>query len=139
MWQLMNDRVRLAKYLFSLDAVLGILSIGGAALYGAAYSSKSLWVAFLPVFVSFSVLWALFCYGAYKGLTSPNAFTKTLFWLFVSGHVVAFPVGTAISGACIWLWRGLSSHSNGGQGPVVAQQVVPADVARPASRAVRRG
>ena len=36
MWQLMNDRVRLAKFLFGLDAVLGILSIAGAALYGAA-------------------------------------------------------------------------------------------------------
>jgi hypothetical protein len=138
-WQLMNDRVKLAKYLFSLDAVLGILSIGGAALYGAAYSSKSVWVAFFPVFVPFSALWALFCYGAYKGLTSPNAFSKVVFWLFVVGHVAAFPVGTAISGACIWLWRGLSSHSNGGQGSVVAQQAVPADVACPASRVVRRG
>ncbi len=108
-WQLMNDRVRLAKYLFFLDAVVGILGIGGAALYGAAYSSKSAWVAFFPVFIPFSALWALFCYGAYKGLTSPNAFGKVVFWLFVVGHVPAFPVGTAISGACIWLWRGLSS------------------------------
>lgn len=108
----MNDRRRLAKGLFILDAVLGILSIGGAAFYGAAYSSKSIWVAFLPVFVPFSALWALFCYGAYKGLTSPNAFTKVVFWLFVVGHLPAFPVGTAISGACIWLWRGLSSQSN---------------------------
>ena len=73
----MNDRVRLAKYLFFLDAVLGILSIGGAALYGSAYSSKSVWVAFFPVFVPFSTLWALFCYGAYKGLTSPNAFSQS--------------------------------------------------------------
>jgi hypothetical protein len=126
-WQLMNDRFRLAKYLFSLDAVLGILSIGGAVLYGAAYSSSSVWVAFFPVFVPFAALWALFCYGAYKGLTSPNVFSKIVFWLFVVGHVVAFPVGTAISGACIWLWRGLSSHSKGGQGSVVAQQAGPAD------------
>jgi hypothetical protein len=103
----MRDRVRLAKLLFSVDAVLGILSIGGAALYGAAYSSKSLWMAFLPVFVPFSVLWALFCYGAYKGLTSPNAVSKVLFWLFVAGHAVGFPIGTAIAGACIWLWREL--------------------------------
>jgi len=104
----MNDRVRLAKLLFSVDAALGILSIGGAALYGAAYSSKSLWTAFLPVFVPFSALWVLFCYGAYKGLTSPNAFSKVLFWLFVAGHAVGFPIGTAIAGACIWLWRELS-------------------------------
>jgi hypothetical protein len=59
-WQFMNDRVKLAKCLFSLDAVLGILGIGAAALYGAAYSSKSMWVAFLPVFVPLSGLWALF-------------------------------------------------------------------------------
>jgi hypothetical protein len=107
----MKNPVRLAKYLFLIDAVLGIVSIGGAALYGAAYSSKSLSVAFLPVFVPFSALWALFCYGAYKGLVGPNAFSKVLFWLFVIGHIVAFPVGTAIAGACIWLWRELSPHS----------------------------
>jgi hypothetical protein len=118
----MNDRVRLAKYLFSLDAVLGILGIAGAALYGAAYSSKSVWVAFFPVFVPLSALWALLCYGAYKGLTSPNAFSKIVFWLFVAGHVPAFPVGTAISGACVWLWRDLSTHSAGGQVSAVAQQ-----------------
>lgn len=126
----MGDRIRLAKYLFSLDAVLGILSIGGAALYGAAYSSKSMWAAFLPIFVPFSVLWALFCYGAYKGLTSPNALSKLVFWVFVVGHVFAFPIGTAISAACIWLWRNLSSHSNGRQSAVVAQPGSQQDAAR---------
>ena len=130
----MNDRIRVAKYLFSLDAVLGILGIGGAALYGAAYSSKSLWAAFVPIFVPFSALWMLFCYGAYKGLTRPNAFTRLVFWLFVVGHVFAFPVGTAISGACIWLWRDLSRRSNGRQDSVVAQPSVAAD----ASQAPRR-
>lgn len=101
----MNDRIRLAKYLFSLDAALGILAIGGAALYGAAFNPKSGWATFLLILVPFSALWASFCYGAYKGLTGPNAFTRVLFWVFVVGHVFAFPVGTAISGACVWLWR----------------------------------
>lgn len=105
----MTDPVRLAKYLFVLDTILGIFSIGGAALYGATYSSHGFWLTVLPIFVPSSVLWALFCYGAYKGLTSPNAFTRLLFWLFVVGHVFAIPVGTAISGACIWLWRRLSA------------------------------
>lgn len=119
-------------YLFSLDAVLGILSIGGAALYGAAYSSKPVWAAFLPIFLPFSALWALFCYGAYKGLTSTNAFLNVVFWLFVVGHIVGFPVGTAISGVCIWLWRSLSPRSNSRRVSVVAQQLVRGDV--PASR-----
>ena len=107
----MNDRARVAKYLFSLDTVLGILSIGGAALYGAAYSSKSIWVAFFPIFVPSAVLWALLCYGGYKGLTSSNIFLTLLFWLLVVGHFFAFPVGTAFSLACIWLWRDLSPRS----------------------------
>lgn len=121
------DRIRLAKYLFSLDAVLGILSIGGASLYGAAYSSKSVWAASLPVFLPLSALWALFCYGAYRGLTSPNVFTNLVFWLFVVGHVFAFPIGTATSAACIWLWRGQSPRSKGLGSTAVAQRDVPAD------------
>jgi hypothetical protein len=103
--KLMADPVRLARHLFSFDAVLGISSIGAAVLYGAAYSSKSLWVAFLPIFVPSSALWALFCYGAYRGLVGTDAFSKAVFWLFVIGHSIAFPIGTAIAGMCIWLRR----------------------------------
>lgn len=87
----MSDRTRVAKYLFSLDAILGILSIGGAALCGAAYSSKSIWVAFFPIFAPLTVLWALLCYGTYKGLTSSNIFLTLLFWLFVVGIFLPFP------------------------------------------------
>lgn len=97
--------MKLAKVLFVLDAGLGILSIVGAALYGAAYASKSAWAAFFSVFLPFAALWVLFCYGAYKGLTTTNAFLKVVFWVSVVGHVFAFPVGTAFSGICIWLWR----------------------------------
>jgi hypothetical protein len=122
MKKLVNDRIRLARYLFTLDALLGILAIGGAALYGAAYSSKSMWASFLLVFVPFSVLWALFCYAAFKGLTKPGALSKIAFWLFVVGHLAAFPIGTAISGACVWLWRNLSRHSSGSQGTVVVPE-----------------
>jgi hypothetical protein len=64
----MISRSKVAKLVFSLDAVLGILSIGGAALYGAALSSGKGWTAFA---------------------------------------VVGFPVGTAIAGVSIWLWRDL--------------------------------
>lgn len=105
-----EDRTRVAQFLFSLDAVLGILSIGGAALYGAAYSSGNVWTTALAIFVPFAVLWALFCYCAYKGLTSENAVLKFIFWLFVVGHVFGFPVGTAISGVSIWLWRDLRKN-----------------------------
>lgn len=100
--QFTNNRIRVAKFVFSLDAVLGILSIGGAAFYGAAYSSGKVWPAFLAIFVPFAVLWALFCYWAYKGLTSEKAVLKFVFWLYVVGNVFGFPVGTAITGVSIW-------------------------------------
>ena len=103
----MNNPIKVAQFVFSLDAVLGILSIGGAALYGAAWSSGNVWTTSLAIFVPFSLLWALFCYGAYNGLTSDKAVLKSMFWLFVVGHIFAFPVGTAISGVSIWLWREL--------------------------------
>jgi hypothetical protein len=100
-----ENRARLAKLLFSLDAVLGIASIGGASLYGAAYSAGNVWVAFFTTFIPLGLLWALFCYGAYKGLASENVLLRILFWSFVVGHAIAFPVGTAIAGAAVWLWR----------------------------------
>ena len=107
----MDNRIRVAKFVFSLDAVLGILSIGGAALYGAAFSSGNVWTTSLAIFLPFSVLWALFCYWAYKGLTSEKTVLKFVFWLFVVGHVFGFPVGTAISGVSIWLWRDLRNQN----------------------------
>jgi hypothetical protein len=103
----MDNRIRVAKFVFSLDAVLGILSVGGAALYGAAYASGKMWTTFLAIFVPFAVLWAFFCYGAYKGLTSEKAVLKFVFWSYVVGNVFGFPVGTAIAGVSIWLWRDL--------------------------------
>lgn len=104
----MRDTIKIAKYLFTIDAVLGILAIGGAALYAAAYSSKGAVLTFILVFVPCSALWASFCYGAFKGLTSKSAILNLLFWLFVVGHFFAFPVGTAISALCIWLRREVS-------------------------------
>ena len=79
----MIDRITVAKLTFSLDAVLGILGAGGAALYGAAYSSGNVWTTFLTIFVPSAMLWSLFCYSAYKGLTSQNVVLKVVFWLFV--------------------------------------------------------
>lgn len=101
------DRIKVAKLTFSLSAVLGTLSAGGAALYGAAYSSGNVWTVFPAIFVPSAMLWSLFCYLAYKGLTSQNALLKVVFWLFVVLHVFPFPVGTAIAGVSIWLWREL--------------------------------
>lgn len=106
----MDKRIKIAKYTFALDAVLGILSIGGAALYGAAYSSGNVWTAFSVIFIPFAALWALFCYGAYKGLTSGHIALKCVFWVNVVGNAFGFPVGTAIAGVAIWLWRDLRKH-----------------------------
>lgn len=103
--ELPSNRARLAKALFSLDAVLGVLTIGGAALYGAAWSSGSAWGAFLATFLPASALWLAVCYGAYRGLASDRAAPGLVFWLYVAGNAIAFPVGTAIAGASVWLWR----------------------------------
>ena len=103
----LKNRNRLAQYLYSLDAVLGILSIAGAALYIAALSSKSLPAVFFFVFVPCSLLWASLCYGAWKGLVHTNLFFKILFWLHVVVNVFVFPVGTALAAAAIWLRREL--------------------------------
>lgn len=107
----MDNRIRVAKFVFSLDAVLGILSVGGAALYLAALTSGNAWTAFFAIFVPFAVLWALFCYWAYKGLTSEKAVLKFVFWSYVVGNVFGFPVGTAIAGVSIWLWRDLRKQN----------------------------
>ena len=102
--KMLNDRTRLARYLFSLDAVLGVLAIGVAAFSATAYSSGSIAEAFFPPFLSITLVWLLFCYGAHKGLTNLNAFGKLVFWLFVIGHFFVFPIGTLFSGVFIWLW-----------------------------------
>ena len=107
----MVNRIRVAKFVFSLDAVLGILSVGGAALYGVALTSGNKWTAFFAPFVPIAALWALFCYLAYKGLTSENAVLKFVFWLNVVGNVFGFPVGTAIAGVSIWLWRDIRKQN----------------------------
>ena len=107
----MENRIKVAKFVFSLDGLLGVLSIGGAALYGATFKSGNVWMAFLPIFVPFSLLWALFCYSAYKGLTSENAVLKFVFWANVAGNKFASPVGTAIAGVSIWLWRDLRKQN----------------------------
>lgn len=108
-----TNRIRVAKVVFALDGLLGLLAVAGAALFGVAYSSGDPWASFFAVFVPFGALWALFCYLAYQGLTSGNLILKIVFWLFVVGHVFGFPVGTAIAAVCIWLWRELRKQPGG--------------------------
>ena len=107
----MNNPIGVAKVIFSLNAVLGVLSVGGAALYVAALSSGKIWMAFLAIFLPFSALWLLFCYGGYRGLTSEKAVLKFVFWTYVVANVFVFPVGTAISAVTVWLWRDLRRQS----------------------------
>lgn len=107
----MNNRITVAKIIFSLDAAMGIMSIGGAALYGATLTSGNMWTVCLAIFVPFTVLWSLFCYLAYQGLTSEKAVLKFVFWSHVVGNAFGFPVGTAIAGVSIWLWRELRKHN----------------------------
>ena len=103
----LEDRIRVAKVLFGFDAVSGALSVAGAALYGAALGSGNAWLTFLGILVPFALLWSLICWCAYRGLTTGGIGFQVVFWLFVAGHLFAFPVGTAIAGLCLWLWREL--------------------------------
>ena len=53
----MIDRAKLAKALFIGDAVLGVMVIGSAALFGAAYAPGDVWRPFLSVFIPGSLVW----------------------------------------------------------------------------------
>lgn len=111
MMKFLEDRTRLARILFGLDAAMGVLAIASAALYGAALTSGNRWVAFFGMLLPLSALWMLLCFGAYKGLTRGHALLQILFWVYVVGNFFAFPVGTAISAASIWLWRELGTEA----------------------------
>lgn len=97
----------MARFVFALDAVLGILAIGGGALYSATFASGNYWMTALTVFVPSAALWTLFCYGAYRGLTSDALLLKIVFWVWVVGNAIGFPVGTATAAVAVWLWRDL--------------------------------
>ena len=106
-----RKRIRIARFTFSFDAVLGVLAVAGACLYAAAYNRHAaVWPLILTVFVPFSLLWSLFCYGAYKGLTSERTALKFVFWCHVVLNAFSFPIGTVIAGVSIWLWRGLGKR-----------------------------
>lgn len=108
----MNNRIRLARFTFSLGAILGILGIGAAWIYGVSYSRQPDFLpTFFSIFLPLAALWSLFCYGAYRGLTSRKSILKFVFWFFVVFHFFCFPVGTAISGVSVWLWRDLKKNS----------------------------
>lgn len=102
----MNDRIRVARLVLSLDAVLGILVVGAACLFGVSYNRHaSVLATFVTIFVPLSVLWSSLCYGAYRGLTSDKVVLQFVFWLVVVCNVPSFPIGTGIAGVLIWLWR----------------------------------
>lgn len=104
---LLNDRLRLGRFLFGADAVLGVGTIAAASLYGAALSSGSEKIGFAGTFVPLAATWVLFCRLAYAGLTSERLVLQCLFWVHVVGHFFALPVGTLIAGASVWIWRDL--------------------------------
>lgn len=82
-----------------------MLGVGIGALSASAYTSGNFWLAFWVTFVPLALLWLLLCYASYRGLTSRHRALRAVFWLFVVFHVFVLPVGTAIAGACFWLWR----------------------------------
>jgi len=105
------NKLKLAKVLFIVNAILiGVL--GGALLgmYGAIFASeggpdlKQEILAFAVFFFPLSILWSLFCYGAYKGLQSSNIALQVIFWLFIAWNLFAFPIGTIFSLVIIYIW-----------------------------------
>jgi hypothetical protein len=111
--RLTSDRARVAKVVFSLGALIGTLGVGAGSLGGATYSSGNVWATAAAFFVPIAALWLAFCYGAHRGLASSRVLLRLLFWLFVLAHVFVFPVGTAISGVCVWLWMRRDASSSG--------------------------
>lgn len=103
----MRDRETFARIVFCIGAAMGVLSAGAGALYAAAMGSSgtAFWIQFVAIWAPVAALWMLFCYGAYRGLASRNVALRVVFWLFVLFHVFVFPIGTAISAACLWLSR----------------------------------
>lgn len=102
-----NDRERRWVLLaFSLGAVLGMVGVVQGALFAAATAPGRPWLGFFVVLLLGGSLWLCFTYGAYKGFSTSNALLKGVFWLFVVFHIFVFPIGTAIAGGLIWLWRG---------------------------------
>lgn len=104
---LLADRVWLARVLFSIDAVLGILVAGAAALSGAAWTSANPRQVFVAILIPLAIIWIAVCYGAYKGVTTRRPVLLAVFWVCVIVNLPTFPIGTAIAGASVWLWREL--------------------------------
>lgn len=95
-----------AQLFFALDALLGVVVIGAAALFGAAWAPKgSAGLAFAKVFLPLAATWLVFSYGAYRGLTSSHAALKVVFWANLAVIAFIFPVGTALAAWAVWLWR----------------------------------
>jgi hypothetical protein len=110
----MTDKIKVAKVMFSIDAILGILVVGAACLFSVAYRRHGgMLPTFLTIFVPLTVLWLSICYWAYKGLTSDKVMLKLVFWFYVICNAISFPIGTAIAGVSIWLRRELRKQASG--------------------------
>ena len=108
-------KLQIAKYLFIANAIFVSVGYGLlAALAAIAYSPgpgphiKAALTAFAVVFVILAIFWSLFCYGAYKGMTSERTSFKVIFWVFVICSMLSFPIGTAFAVALIYLRRAIN-------------------------------
>ena len=112
-----TKKLKLAKVLFIVNAMMiGVL--GGALLgiyaaifmYDSGPHPKEAVMAFSAFFFPISILWSLFCYGAYKGLQSHRTSLQVIFWLFIIWNLFGFPIGTAFSGAIFYIWYTLDKE-----------------------------
>jgi hypothetical protein len=111
--EFLKDRVLIAKVIFGVGAAFWVGGVGVGALFTAALAHDKAWTALVAIFLPLAVLGALFNWGAYKGLTSSNLFLQGLFWIFVVLHLFNFPIGTAMSVGCIWLWSESRNKNTG--------------------------
>ena len=113
---MIRNKLRAAKILLIINAIIGVAGSAGIAIYMAAFAYDSgpnhvgAMITFTVVFFPIAILWSLFCYGAYKGIITDRIFPKFIFWLFVVFSVAGFPIGTITSFILIYLWYTLKNE-----------------------------
>ncbi|SDU03185.1 hypothetical protein SAMN05216296_1376 [Pseudomonas pohangensis] len=99
------DKLKIAIIAYSTNMLLAALSIGFIGYSIAKPFPRGDIGLHLLIFIAVLLLWAIFSYYAYKGLTSDNLLLKIIFWTHTLWNLLlGFPFGTAIALAFIYLW-----------------------------------
>ena len=113
-----QGKLKIARIAYLANMLLGAASAGFIAYLAVSFpngkwpESDDAISIFSIIFITITLLWAIFSYGAYKGLTSNNIALKIIFWVHTIWNLVTFPIGTAIAAICIYIWSDLKSTKN---------------------------